>query len=157
VVERGPHDVADRPSAAAVREEDRVEERHVGDVRREDDVQERVVGELAVGAEPDLGVRFAGLAELAVRRFVDVTQVDRLARLQELLDDLGGEVVVAAEPLRGGGQRDRVGGGRHGGWCSKPSSCFWKDADRAKIGCPCCTATVRRALKERPSFMRSTV
>ncbi|CAM5668494.1 hypothetical protein SALBM311S_12135 [Streptomyces alboniger] len=44
-----------------------------------------------------------------------------------------------------------------GVWCSKPSSYRWKEADRAKIGCPCCTARTRRAVKERPSFIRWTV
>ena len=44
VVERGPDDVADRPAAAAVREQHRVEQRHVGDVRGEADVQQGVVG-----------------------------------------------------------------------------------------------------------------
>lgn len=115
MVQGRSHHVTDRPAAAPVREEDRVEERHVGDVGGEDDVQERVVGQLAVGAEPDLGVRLARCAEPAVRRLVDIAQVDRLAGLQKTLDDLGIEVGVAAQPFLGGRQGGRVRGGRHGG------------------------------------------
>lgn len=44
-----------------------------------------------------------------------------------------------------------------GAWWSIPSSYSWKEADRAKIGLPCCTATTRRVVKERPSRMRSTL
>ena len=41
-------------------------------------------------------------------------------------------------------------------WCSRPSSRSWNEAERLKMARPCCTATTRRVVKERPSRMRST-
>ena len=43
-----------------------------------------------------------------------------------------------------------------GSACEKPSSSFWNDAARLKMGCPDWIATTLRVLNELPSRMRST-
>ena len=117
---RGPDHVTDGPAAAAVGEQDRVEQRHVGDVGGEDDVQQRFVdgaAELAVGAEPDLGVRLARLAEPAVRRVVDVPQVDRPR----------GPPGTSRRPPGRGGRSRAAAPGRWAAWPgrARPASGVW--------------------------------
>ena len=41
-------------------------------------------------------------------------------------------------------------------WCSRPASRSWNEAERLKMARPCCTATTRRVVKDRPSRIRST-
>ena len=43
-----------------------------------------------------------------------------------------------------------------GNWCSRPVSSSSKEASRLKMARPCCTATTRRVVNERPSRIRST-
>jgi hypothetical protein len=58
-------------------------------------------------------VRLARLAELPVRRLVDVAQIDGGPGLQEPLHDRRVEMPVSAQPLLTGGQRGGIGRVRH--------------------------------------------